>query len=173
MGDIPAPGRLTPAPPDPAPPVPRPSRPGHSGGVTSPDPLVEGARRAGHFLTLLATDGDAAAELLESLADVRELVFLGAGLSAVARSEARSLPPAQRAQANTRQLRLGLLRDANRSSPEGLRTWLRRAGEEILLIRSQQAIADRLEAADQERTATRAAAEASGTAAASSAATTT
>jgi hypothetical protein len=141
--------------------------------VTSSDPLTEGAHRADRFLTLLATDGDAAGDLLASLTEVRDLVFLGAGLTAVARSEARSLPPAQRAQANTRQLRLGVLRDANRSDPDGLRTWLRRAGEEILLIRSQQAIADRVEADAQARTAIRAAAEASGTAAASSAATTT
>jgi hypothetical protein len=141
--------------------------------VTSPDPLAEGARRADHFLTLLGTDDTAAVELLDSIVEVRDLVFLGAGLSAVARSEARSLPPAQRAQANTRQTRLGLLRDANRSNPEGLRTWLRRAGEEILLLRSQQAIADRVDAAAQARMAVRAAEEASGTAAASSAATTT
>jgi hypothetical protein len=66
-----------------------------------------------------------------------------------------------------------VLRDANRTDPEGLRTWLRRAGEEILLIRSQQAIADRVGAEAQARTDTRAAAEASGTAAASSAATAT
>ncbi len=141
--------------------------------MTSPDPLTEGAHRADQFLTLLATDEAAASDLLDHLVEVRDLVFLGAGLTSVARSEARSLPPAQRAQANTRQLRLGILRDGNRSNPEGLRTWLRRAGEEILLIRSQQAIADRVEADAQERTATRAAAEASGTAAASSAATTT
>jgi hypothetical protein len=153
--------------------VPRPERPGHSGGVTSSDPLADGARRADEFLTLLTTDEAAAGDLLEGLTEVRELVFLGAGLTSVARAEARSLPPAQRAQANTRQLRLGVLRDANRSDPEGLRTWLRRAGEEILLIRSQQAIADRVDADAQERTATRAAAEASGTAAASTAATTT
>ena len=61
------------------------------------------------------------AALLDGLADVRDLVFLGAGLTAVARAEARSLPPAQRAQANTRQVRLGELRDAHRSDPEGLR----------------------------------------------------
>jgi hypothetical protein len=139
--------------------------------VTSPDPLAEGARRADHFLTLLSTDDAAAGDLLDGILEVRDLVYLGAGLTAVARSEVRSLPPAQRAQANTRQLRLGLLRDANRDNPEGLRTWLRRAGEEILLIRSQQAIADRVDAAAQERTAARAAAEASGTAAASNAAT--
>jgi hypothetical protein len=141
--------------------------------VTSPDPLVEGARRADEFLTLLAIDDAAAGRLLDGLTEVRDLVFLGAGLTAVARAEARFLPPAQRAQANTRQLRLGVLRDANRSNPEGLRTWLRRAGEEIALIRSQQAIADRVETDAQERTAIRAAAEASGTEAASSAATTT
>jgi hypothetical protein len=141
--------------------------------VTSPDALAEGARRADRFLTLLDTDDTAAGELLDGLTEVRDLVFLGAGLTAVARSEARSLPPAQRAQANTRQLRLGLLRDAQRADPDGLRTWLRRAGEEILLIRAQRAIADRVDAADQAWTAARAAAEASGTAAASDAATTT
>jgi hypothetical protein len=138
------------------------------------DAAAEGRRRADEFLRLLTGgDDDGAGRLLEDLAGVRDLVFLGAGLTAVARAESRGLPPAQRAQANTRQLRLGELRDANRDNPEGLRTWLRRAGEEIQLIRSQQAIADRVDAAAQERTATRAAAEANGTAAASSTATTT
>jgi hypothetical protein len=141
--------------------------------TSSLDPADEGRRRADQLLTLLAADDDAAGHLLASLADVRDLVFLGAGLTAVARTEARSLPPAQRAQANTRQLRLGELRDAHRADPEGLRTWLRRSGEEILLIRSQREIADRVQAADQEWTAARAAAEASGTVAASDAATTT
>ena len=141
--------------------------------MTSPDPAAEGRRRADHFLTLLTTDGAAADGLLESVPEIRDLVFLGAGLTAVARSEARALPPAQRAQANTRQLRLGELRDAHRSDPAGLRTWLREAGAEILLIRSQQAVADRVIAADQDWTDARAAAEASGTAAASSPATTT
>ena len=141
--------------------------------MTSPDPAAEGRRRADRFLVLLGQDDDAADALLESLTDVRDLVFLGAGLTSLARAEARSLPPAQRAQANTRQERLGLLRDANRGNPEGLRTWLRRSGEEVLLIRAQQDVADRVVAADQEWTAARAAAEASGTAAASSPATTT
>jgi hypothetical protein len=135
------------------------------------DPAADGARRAEDLLRLL-TDGDddGAGRLLGELIDVRDLVFAGAGLTAVARSEARSLPPAQRAQANTRQLRLGDIRDANRDNPAGLRTWLRQAGEEILLIRSQQEVADRVIAGDQEWTAARAAAEASGTAAASTAA---
>jgi hypothetical protein len=141
--------------------------------VTTPDPAAEGRRRADQFLTLLTVDDAAAGELLAGVHEVRDLVFLGAGLTAVARAEARFLPPAQRAQANTRQLRLGVLRDANRTDPEGLRTWLRRAGEEILLIRSQRAIADRVGAEAQARTDTRAAAEASGTAAASSTATST
>jgi hypothetical protein len=138
------------------------------------DPAADGARRAQDLLRLL-TDGDdeGAGRLLDELTDVRDLVFAGAGLTAVARGEARSLPPAQRAQANTRQLRLGILRDANRDNPPGLRTWLRQAAEEILLIRAQQAVADRVDADAQARTATRAAAEASGSAAASNAATTT
>ena len=135
------------------------------------DQAAEGARRAEELLRLL-TDGDddSADRLLESVSEVRSLVFVGAGLTTVARAEARGLPPAQRAQANTRQLRLGVLRDANRDDPEGLRVWLRRAAEEILLIRAQQAIADRVTAGDQERTAARVAAEATGSAAASNAA---
>jgi hypothetical protein len=141
--------------------------------VTSPDPLAEGARRADQFLTLLSADDAAAGDLLDSIPEVRDLVFVGAGLTAVARAEARGLPPAQRAQANTRQLRLGDFRDANRHNPAGLRTWLRRAGEEILLIRAQQAVADQVHADAQERTAARAEAEANGSAAVSSAATTT
>jgi hypothetical protein len=141
--------------------------------VTSPDPAAEGRRRADEFLTLLGQDDDAATALLDGVDGVRDLVFLGAGLTAIARAEARSLPPAQRAQANTRQERLGMVRDTNRDNPAGLRAWLRQAGEEIVLIRSQQAVADRVHAEAQDRTALRAAAEASGTAAASSAPTTT
>jgi hypothetical protein len=138
------------------------------------EPAAEGARRADELLRLL-TDGDdeGARLLLDELGAVRDLVFTGAGLTAVARAEARSLPPAQRAQANTRQLRLGDLRDANRDNPAGLRIWLRQAAEEILLIRSQQAIADAVTVADQDWTAARVAAEATGSAATSSAATST
>ena len=141
--------------------------------MTSSDPAADGRRRAHEFLSLLRDDDAAAANLLDGLTEIRDLVFLGAGLTAIARAEARQLPPAQRAQANTRQLRLGERRDASRNDPAGLRTWLRLAGEEILLLRSQREIADRVQAADQERTATRAAAEASGTDAASRPAATT
>ena len=142
--------------------------------MTPPDPAAEGRRRADLLVTLLADDDTTGVDrLLAGVSEVRDLVFTGAGLTSVARAEARSLPPAQRAQANTRQERLGLLRNAHATNPEGLRVWLRRAAEEILLIRAQQAVADRVAADAQERTATRVAAEANGTAAASRTATTT
>jgi hypothetical protein len=96
------------------------------------------------LLRLLATEQHLAVDELLAGLDVRELTYLGAALTSTARAEGRRLPPAQRAQASTRQVRLGLLRDANRRNPEGLRTWVRRAAEEILLIRSLQATADRL-----------------------------
>ena len=107
---------------------------------------AHGRSRADEFLRLLTLDNRAEAErLLMELDDVRELVYVGAGLTSIAREEGRRLPPAQRAQASTRQVRLGLLRDANRGDVDGLRTWLLRAGEEILLIRSQRAAADRVQ----------------------------
>jgi len=111
---------------------------------TSPDPAAVGRARADEFLRLLEAGDPAADELLAGLTGVRELVFLGAGLTGVARALGRQLPPAQRAQASTRQLRLGQLRDANRDDPEGLRTWLRRSGEEVLFLRSLRAAADRV-----------------------------
>jgi hypothetical protein len=138
------------------------------------NPAADGARRAEELLRLLTDADDPGADrLLAEVTEIRELVFVGAGLTAVARAEARTLPPAQRAQANTRQLRLGDLRDANRDHPAGLRMWLRQAAEEILLIRSQQAIADAVSAVDQEWAAARVAAEATGSAATSNAATST
>jgi hypothetical protein len=100
--------------------------------------------RADALLDLLAREEHTAVDELLTGLDVRDLTFLGAGLTTSARTEGRRLPPAQRAQASTRQVRLGLLRDANRASLEGLRTWVRRAGEELLLVRSLQAAADRL-----------------------------
>ena len=104
--------------------------------MTSSHPEADGRRRAEQFLRLLAEDGAAGDSLLAGLTDVRDLVFLGAGLTALARTESRELPPAQRAQASTRQVRLGNLRDANRDDVVGLRTWLRQAGEEVLFVRT-------------------------------------
>ncbi|WP_104522419.1 hypothetical protein [Blastococcus atacamensis] len=113
--------------------------------MTTHDPAAEGRRRAEVLLAHLSEgEDDAVDALLAELTDVRDLVFVGAGLTAIARAEGRVLPTAQRAQASTRQLKLGQLRDANRSDPDGLRTWLRRGAEEILFIRSLQAIVARL-----------------------------
>jgi hypothetical protein len=111
--------------------------------VTAPDPAAEGPRRAAEFLDLHSREDPAADALLADLTDVRDLVHLGAALTSIARAEGRQLPTAQRAQASTRQIRLGQLRDANRGDLDGLRTWLRRSGEEILFLRSLRAAADR------------------------------
>ena len=109
--------------------------------MTSADPAAEGRRRADEFLTLLTAEDPAADALLEGLTEVRDLVFLGAGLTVIARAEGRALPTAQRAQASTRQTNLGQLRDRSRGDLDGLRAWLRRSGEEILFIRSLHAAA--------------------------------
>lgn len=121
---------------------------GQSGAVTTSTAADDGHRRAAELVRLLDHDESAAERLLAELTEIRELVFLGAGLTALARSEARPLPPAQRAQANTRQANLGLLRDASRSDPEGLRTWVRRAADEVRFLRSLQAAAAARVAAD-------------------------
>ena len=102
----------------------------------SPSPADDGARRADHLLQLLADGDRTAADALLAGLDVRDLTFTGAGLTAVARSEGRRLPPAMRAQASTRQVHLGRLRDASRTDPDGLRSWLVSAAEEVLFLRS-------------------------------------
>jgi hypothetical protein len=105
-------------------------------GVTAPDPAADGARRAERLLALLTAGDQAAADSLLGGLDRRDLVFTGAGLTAIARAEGRRLPPAQRAQASTRQVQLATLRDANRYDVDGMRTWLQRAADEILFLRS-------------------------------------
>lgn len=118
---------------------------GTVGSVTSSDPAAQGRLRADLLLALLSqSEGDAAGDLLAGLTDIRDLAFVGAALTAVARAEGRVLPTAQRAQASTRQLKLGQLRDSHRNDPAGLRTWLRRSGEEVLFIRSLQDAVARL-----------------------------
>ena len=113
--------------------------------MTAPDPQENGRRTADELVRRLSQDDGAGAdELLAGIDDIRDLVFVGAGLTALARVDGRQLPPAQRAQASTRQVQLGQLRDASRDDPAGLRIWLRKAGEEILFIRSLQAIIARL-----------------------------
>jgi hypothetical protein len=102
----------------------------------SSSPADDGARRAEQLLRLL-TEGDRpAADALLADLDVRELSFTGAGLTTIARAEGRRLPPAMRAQASTRQVLLGQVRDARRRDPDGLREWLVQAAEEVLFVRS-------------------------------------
>jgi hypothetical protein len=105
-------------------------------GAVSPSPADDGARRAEHLLQLLAEGDRAAADGLLAGLDLRDLTFTGAGLTALARAERHTLLPGQRAQANTRQMRLGQQRDASRHDPDGLRTWLLGAAEEVLFLRS-------------------------------------
>jgi hypothetical protein len=106
-------------------------------GVTasSESPADLGARRAREYLQLVeAGRTDDADALLAGLSDTRELVFVGAGFTAIARRTGRTLPTAMRAQASTRQVRLGQLRDSNRRDVEGLRDWLREAAAEVVLV---------------------------------------
>jgi hypothetical protein len=98
-------------------------------------PADTGVRLAQEYLRLVEGGRPEDAEaLLAGPADARELVFAGAGFTALARRTGRTLPTAMRAQASTRQVRLGQLRDANRRDVEGLRTWLREAAEELVTV---------------------------------------
>ena len=105
--------------------------------MTAPaeSPADLGARRAREYLQLV-TDGRAeeAEALLAGLSDTRELVFVGAGFTTMARRTGRTLPTAMRAQASTRQVLLGQLRDRSRRDVEGLRAWLRQAADEVLTV---------------------------------------
>ena len=94
-----------------------------------------GVRLAQEYLRLVE-DGrpDDAAALLTGLPDARALVFAGAGFTTLARRTGRTLPTAMRAQASTRQVLLGQLRDRNRRDVEGLRSWLREAAEEVRTV---------------------------------------
>ncbi len=108
------------------------------------DPQAAAREDADELVRRLSADDTAGAdELLAGIPEIRDLVFVGAGLTALARAEGRRLPPAQRAQASTRQLKLGQLRDASRDDPEGLRTWLRRSGEEVVFLRALREAAAR------------------------------
>ncbi|HEV7871566.1 MAG TPA: hypothetical protein VGO95_09955 [Modestobacter sp.] len=105
--------------------------------MTAPSehPADAGTRLAHEYLQLVEEGRTEDAEaLLTGLADARELVFAGAGFTALARRTGRTLPTAMRAQASTRQVRLGQLRDANRRDVEGLRTWLREAAAELVTV---------------------------------------
>jgi hypothetical protein len=102
----------------------------------SSSPADDGPARAEHLLRLLADGDRARADALLAGLDVRDLTFTGAALTVLARAERSALLPGQRAQANTRQVRLGQLRDASRTDADGLRAWLHRAAEEVLFLRA-------------------------------------
>ena len=104
--------------------------------LVSSSPADDGARRAERLLRLLADGDRAGADALLGDLDVRALTFTGAGLTTLARAERHTLLPGQRAQANTRQMRLGQQRDGSRSDPTALRAWLVAAAEEVLFLRS-------------------------------------
>jgi hypothetical protein len=117
--------------------------------VTAPSesPADAGARRAREYLQLREEGRTEDAEaLLAGLSDARELVFVGAGFTALARRTGRTLPTAMRAQASTRQVLLGQLRDRNRGDVDGLRQWLREAAEEVRNVtRLAEAVRRRLD----------------------------
>ena len=101
----------------------------------SESPADTGARRAAEYLQLVEDGRTEDAEaLLAGLTDPRELVYVGAGFTALARRTGRTLPTAMRAQASTRQVLLGQVRDRNRRDVEGLRSWLREAAEEVRTV---------------------------------------
>jgi hypothetical protein len=105
--------------------------------MTTPTELAAdlGARRARQYLDLAdAGRTDEASFVISAIADPRDLVYVGAGFTALARMLARMLPPAMRAQASGRQAQLGQLRDRNRGDVDGLRSWLQQAGDEVLTV---------------------------------------
>ncbi|MGY1688651.1 hypothetical protein [Geodermatophilus sp. SYSU D01105] len=113
--------------------------------MTTPHPQETGRRTADELVRrLTAEDAAGAEDLLAGIDEIRDLVFVGAGLTALARAEGRQLPPAQRAQASTRQLRLAQQRDASRTDADGLRAWLLRSAEEILFLRALREAAARV-----------------------------
>jgi hypothetical protein len=61
--------------------------------VTSPDPAADGRRRADQLLTLVGRDDAAADALLADLTEVRDLVFVGAGLTAAPAPRPARCPP--------------------------------------------------------------------------------
>ena len=106
----------------------------------SSSPADGGAARADSLLRLLADGHRPGAEALLADLEVRDLVFTGAGLTALARAERHTLLPGQRAQANTRQMLLGQQRDAARADADGLRAWLLAAADEVLFLRSLERV---------------------------------
>ncbi len=85
---------------------------------------------------------EAAAELLAGVTDVRAMAFVGAAFTALSRSGARRLSPAQRAQATGRHMRITAQRDAARRDPEALRGWLLAVAGEAALVQHMLHLAE-------------------------------
>ena len=135
--------------PDPSRPCcPRPARPGHSGAVTSPIRPPRAAAAPTEFLALLGRrTTPPPTALLDGLPEVRDLVFLGAGLTAVARAEARApaagaARPGQHPPAAARRSCATPTAATRRACATGCGGPARRS----CCIRAQQAIADRVAA---------------------------
>lgn len=102
----------------------------------------EGRARAEEHLTHVAAgDTEAAGQLLAQATDLAGMTYLGAAFTAISRSGARELSPAQRAQATGRHMRISALRDSARRDPVALRAWLTAIAREAAFVREMQAIA--------------------------------
>ncbi|SDG45596.1 hypothetical protein [Klenkia brasiliensis] len=102
----------------------------------------QGHRRAEEYLELVAQGRRAEADaVLATADDLASITYLGAAFTAVSRSGARELSPAQRAQATGRHMRLAAQRDAARRDPVALRPWLAALAREAEFVREMQATA--------------------------------
>ncbi len=102
----------------------------------------EGRTRAEEHLSLVAAgDTEAAEQLLAATTDLTAMTYLGAAFTAISRSGARELSPAQRAQSTGRHMRITALRDGARRDPVALREWLAAIAGEAAFVRDMQALA--------------------------------
>ncbi|SCX60838.1 hypothetical protein SAMN03159343_0003 [Klenkia marina] len=102
----------------------------------------EGRRRAEEHLALVAAGRqDDADAVLGTATDLAAITYLGAAFTALSRSGARELSPAQRAQATGRHMRLSAQRDAAGRDPQALRPWLHALAREAALVQEMQALA--------------------------------
>lgn len=102
----------------------------------------EGRRRAEEHLDLVAQGRqDDADAVLGQASGLAEITYLGAAFTAISRSGARELSPAQRAQATGRHMRLAAQRDAAGRDAAALRPWLQALAREAALVRHMQSLA--------------------------------
>lgn len=100
----------------------------------------QGLRSAEQYLDLVAEGRRADADaVLAAAEDLPSITYLAAAFTAISRSGARELSPAQRAQATGRHMRLTAQRDAARRDPVALRPWLAAMAREAEFVREMQA----------------------------------